>query len=260
MSKKFALIGENIQYSLSPKIHKAVFDYYGIDADYELIDIKQGGLENTIQKLKSLDGFNITKPYKTEIIKYLDGLVSKDLDAVNTAVNINGKWIGHNTDIYGFKKHITEIHDLKGKEVLVLGAGGVSYSVVEVLIELGAKIFIWNIIPDMAQELVNKYGISLVADKSKKSYYAVINCTSFGLNKGEDIGQDIDFKDTVLAYDVIYFDTDFLKTARQNAVRYSDNGLKMLIYQAISADELFLNKQFDNTDKLVKIIQEELMQ
>lgn len=115
--KKFGLIGKNISYSES----KNIFNSYNFDdASYDVYDV------DTIDKdfLKTLDGFNVTTPYKVEIIKYLDGLspIAKEIGSVNCVVNINGELIGYNTDLLGFECLINK--DVKN--ILLLGNGGVS--------------------------------------------------------------------------------------------------------------------------------------
>lgn len=115
--KKFGLIGKNISYSES----KNIFNSYNFDdASYDIYDV------DIIDKdfLKTLDGFNVTTPYKVEIIKYLDGLspTVKEIGSVNCVVNINGELIGYNTDLLGFECLINK--DVKN--ILLLGNGGVS--------------------------------------------------------------------------------------------------------------------------------------
>lgn len=115
--KKFGLIGKNISYSES----KNIFDSYNFEnASYDIYDMEK----IDIDFLRTLDGFNVTTPYKVEIIKYLDSMspTAKEIGSVNCVVNINGELIGHNTDLLGFECLINK--DVKN--ILLLGNGGVS--------------------------------------------------------------------------------------------------------------------------------------
>ena len=129
--KRFALIGCGIGYTRSPFIHSKIVKRAGADLDtvYDVFDIPPQELPERIEYIKqNCDGFNVTKPYKTEIVKYLDRL-DKSADttgAVNTAARRpNGKWIGYNTDGAGFADSLAYHKiDLRNKNALILGAGG----------------------------------------------------------------------------------------------------------------------------------------
>ena len=125
---KFGLTGNPLGHSLSKVIHTELFKLKNVDYDYELYPDKsvENVFENTLSKL---DGFNITIPYKTDIIKFLDETDDKVklYNSCNTVVNKNGRYCGYNTDVYGFLNSLKRCNvDLCGKKVLVLGSGGVS--------------------------------------------------------------------------------------------------------------------------------------
>jgi len=251
-TKKYALIGENIGYSLSPKIHAAIYEKFSVAyASYKLFDIKSENLETEIINLKKLNGFNVTKPYKQKIIQFLDKIDNEKFSAVNTVVNKKGALIGYNTDYIGFLHHIKELRekskiDIYNRPALVLGAGGVAEVIVPALMALGADVHIYNRTEKKAIALAKKFSAKVAACKNEKSYYVVVNCTSCGLQNGEDMSTNLDFSSTALAYDTIYFDTLFLQSAKSAGVLVAENGLNMLLYQAIAAHEIFFDVKIKN--------------
>ena len=136
---QFAVIGDPIEHSLSPILHNEVFQQLNLNAQYEKIQLPSNDLTDFVKVIpqKNLTGFNITIPHKTEILSYLDHINprAKEIGAVNCVVNRNNKLWGFNTDWYGFsmllKKNAVEI---SMKSILILGAGGVAYSVLYSLI------------------------------------------------------------------------------------------------------------------------------
>lgn len=252
--KHFALIGHNIDYSLSPQIHSVIYEHIGVKATYKLISIAPDELENKVTSLKDLDGFNITKPHKEEIIQYCKKN-NGGFDAVNTIkVDDNGDFIGNNTDYYGFYHHITNCIDLKGKRALVLGAGGVAKVVVPALVEAGASVFIYNRTYSTAQSLAEKFGAMAIENISDGKSDVVVNCTSVGLDGKQLAGEGLDLSGVELVYDTIYFETALLKKAKQCGAN-TTNGLKMLIYQAIKADEIFFDIEIADKDALADKIE-----
>jgi shikimate dehydrogenase len=104
---KFGLLGEKLGHSYSPLIHTKVFEYINVDATYELIELKSDMLDEQINKLKTgeYQGYNVTIPYKKEVIKYLDyqDRVSYDVGSVNTIARERGRLVGFNTDVFGME-------------------------------------------------------------------------------------------------------------------------------------------------------------
>ena len=100
--KKFAVIGNPINHSLSPVMHESIFEQLGLKASYEKIHLEPFELEKFVQS-NELDGYNVTIPYKNIIIKYLCnvGKSAKNITAVNCVSNQKG----YNTDWIGFTKH-----------------------------------------------------------------------------------------------------------------------------------------------------------
>ncbi|MCG2728958.1 MAG: shikimate dehydrogenase, partial [Acetobacterium sp.] len=109
-TKIYAVIGDPIAQSLSPQLHNGLFKATGVDALYLPVGVKAEDLEKLVAgfRLMNFGGFNITKPHKMEVMKYLDGLdpLAEKIGAVNTVVYRDGKMIGYNTDGFGFIKSI----------------------------------------------------------------------------------------------------------------------------------------------------------
>ena len=256
MKKKFALLGRGIDYSLSPEIHRMIYEHMGIDAEYNLLSAEPDRFAAMLSELFALDGFNVTQPYKRRIVDFLDS-IEGDWDAVNTVVQRGGKRIGFNTDEYGFRTHFEKFFAAEGHEVLVLGAGGLAETVVPYLVKSGAKVYVYNRTFKNAAGLAEKYGAEAIKEKSG-TYAAVINCSSFGLKSGENPAEGIDFGGTILAYDANYVGAEFLKTADAAGVPFTTDGLEMLVYQAIRADELFFDTEIADKDGLALKILERL--
>ena len=137
---KCGLLGRKLSHSYSPFIHSLLGEY-----DYELFEAEPAELDSFISQTE-ISGFNVTIPYKKDIIPYLDELsdVAKKLGAVNTVVRrTDGRLMGHNTDYYGFRSLLEKSRiPVSEKKVLVLGSGGASNTVVQVLHELGANVVV----------------------------------------------------------------------------------------------------------------------
>ena len=133
--KKFLVIGNPIEHSLSPKLHNYWIKNSGIDAIYEKQKLNENELEQitSLVKKKKIDGINVTVPFKKAIIPFLDELSieAETTQSVNTIYLKENKVIGHNTDIVGFEASIKKSkYNLVNKEVLILGAGGVVPSII----------------------------------------------------------------------------------------------------------------------------------
>lgn len=266
--KKFGLIGYPLGHSLSAVIHKAGFESLGVDASYEILETDPEDLVDRVKyfKRENYDGFNVTIPLKLPISLFVQE-VDKYADiagAVNT-VNINPDktFKGYNTDAAGFKKAIPSSVNLSGANVALLGTGGASRAAVLALSELGVKYIgvytrnIPNAMDYMAymrrkfpQIEFESHQIDLVRDLSK--YQMLVNTTPIGMQ-----GYSADMtpiEEPVLktllqgavVYDVIYNPkkTILLKLA-ENLGYKTINGLDMLVYQAICAQEIWLGRTPD---------------
>lgn len=140
--KHYALVGEKLGHSLSVPIHQAIFQRLGIDADYRLIEIPRADFAPTIRRLmQELDGFNVTIPYKKEIMPLLNGIdpAAQAIGAVNTVVMDSGA-VGYNTDILGFTAMLRHYGiNPANKPCYVLGSGGTSHTACAALEGMGAS-------------------------------------------------------------------------------------------------------------------------
>ena len=246
--KKYLVIGNPIEHSLSPKLHNYWFEKNNIDANYSKRKIDKKEVQEVISEIKNkkLAGVNVTVPFKSDVIPFLDTLSeeSKITQSVNTIYIHNDKLIGHNTDIKGFKLSLEETQfNLKDKKIFILGAGGVVPSIIYALEKSGvSKIAISNRTKQKAEDLKKNFPNTNVVDWGKQPEFdMIINATSLGLNKEDDIG--LNFKDMnkeKLFYDVIYNpkETNFLRTGKSLGCQVC-NGKMMFIYQAFEAFKLW---------------------
>ena len=246
--KKYLVIGNPIEHSLSPKLHNYWFEKNNIDANYSKRKIDKKEVQEVISEIKNkkLAGVNVTVPFKSDVIPFLDTLSeeSKITQSVNTIYIHNDKLIGHNTDIKGFKLSLEETQfNLKDKKIFILGAGGVVPSIIYALEKSGvSNITISNRTKQKAEDLKKNFPNTNVVDwGNQPEFDMIINATSLGLNKEDDIG--LNFKDMnkeKLFYDVIYNpkETNFLKTGKSLGCQVC-NGKMMFIYQAFEAFKLW---------------------
>ena len=246
--KKYLVIGNPIEHSLSPKLHNYWFEKNNVDANYSKRKIDKNKIQEVILEIrdKKLDGINVTVPFKNDVIPFLDTLSeeSKITQSVNTIYMHDDKLIGHNTDIKGFELSLRETHfNLKDKKIFILGAGGVVPSIIYALEKSGvSNITISNRTKQKAEDLKKNFPNTNVVDwGNQPEFDMIINATSLGLNKEDDIG--LNFKDMnkeKLFYDVIYNpkETNFLKTGKSLGCQVC-NGKMMFIYQAFEAFKLW---------------------
>ena len=240
--KKYLVIGNPIEHSLSPKLHNYWIKKNNIDAVYDKKKLDDVDLKNIVSEIKeeTISGINVTVPFKRSVIKFIDELSpeASETQSVNTIYLNNGKVIGHNTDIEGFKLGLEHCkYNVKDKKVFILGAGGVVPSIIFSLNKMNAsKIIISNRTKKKAEDLKNSFkDIDVVEWGEIPNFDMIINATSIGL-KNEDgikfdysaVGPDKFF------YDVIYNpkETIFLKRAKLFGNR-TENGRMMFIYQAL---------------------------
>jgi len=247
--KKYFVIGNPIDHSLSPKLHNYWLKENNIDAIYDKKKIDEKDLLNTILEVKEkkTEGINVTVPFKKLVIPYLDKLSqeAEQTQSVNTITFDNGALVGHNTDIGGFDTAIKKLNfKMKGKKVLILGAGGVVPSIIFALKNMGVQeIIISNRTREKAENLKDLFdNLKIIEWGDLTDFHMVINATSLGLNN-ETI--DLDFSSLghdKLFYDVIYNpqETRFLKMGKQLGYK-TENGKTMFVYQALEAFKLWHN-------------------
>ena len=261
--KKFLVIGNPIEHSLSPKLHNYWIKKNNIKGNYEKLKINSEDLEKVIKdiKVEKLHGINVTVPFKSEIIKYLDELSeeAKKAFSVNTIYKVDDKIVGHNTDITGFELAIRHTkYDIQGKNVLILGAGGVVSSIILALKNLRvSKINLMNRTYEKALNLKKRFNEIEIKRWGESCYFdMVINATSLGLKKDDKINIDYEgIGENKFFYDVIYnpLETKFLKEAKKNFHR-TENGKMMFIYQAHLSFTLWHKIMPEINDEVKQII------
>ena len=273
--KKYLVIGNPIGHSLSPLIHNHWMKKHRLfDSTYEKRKVEEKDLKNIVTEIRDdkIVGVNVTVPFKKLIIPFLDKLdsIAKKTESVNTLFKVKNKIVGYNTDEAGFALTMWELFQnpndsmtpagLQGKNIFILGAGGVTSSIINALQHEGAKIFLSNRTKKKAEELKKKYTKVEVLDWGKRPSTCdiVINTTSIGLKKDEKI--NIDFSDCrgdkeKLFYDLIYNpkETNFLKEARLRGNNIT-NGKKMFLNQAIYAFNIWTNIIPEIDDEVIKLL------
>ena len=245
----YGLIGAKLGHSYSRPIH----DFFG-DYEYKLFELSADEIKSFLDT-EGLSGFNITIPYKREIIKYLDGLddISERLGAVNTVVKKDGKWLGFNTDYEGVKEAFLRAGvDVNDKKTLVLGTGGASTAVIAYLFDNGA------IVKNVSRS--GELNYSNVYNESDAEI--IVNATPVGMypNAGETLLDLNRFFNLSFAFDLIYNPrkTRFLLDAEKLGVK-TCNGLPMLVYQAKKSHDIFCGKALsqEKAEKCIKRIDDD---
>lgn len=275
MGYHFALVGHNISYSLSPRIFELIFNSEGIKGQFSIFDVIPDQLSSETGKLKELEGFSVTIPYKERIIPYLTGLSddARMIGAVSSVRVEDGIFYGYNTDAPGF------IYPLKAvngdfKRILMLGHGGSARAVLyalareypDVVIDICGR----NI--DRARafvELVKGFGSERImitpktyADlRNSDRYDLIINCTPLGgISNLEEspLPESFRFDDCSVCYDLVYrpAKTKLLDRAERHGCRII-NGLPMLVRQALESYIIWTGRRID-TDGLTGYILESL--
>ena len=248
--KKYLVIGNPIEHSLSPQLHNRWIKENKISAIYETKQLNESDIEEIVGEVKKgkIDGINVTVPFKKSVIPFLDQLtpLAKEAQSVNTIFKRDNNIVGDNTDIGGFEKGLKYInYDLKNKNVFILGAGGVVPSIILSLKRLGAaKIILSNRTKKKADDLKKRYTDLEIIDWGEiPDFNMIINATSLGLKNDDQIKLNYAKVGTnKLFYDIVYnpSKTKFLLKAKQFGNQI-ENGKMMFIYQAQLAFKIWHN-------------------
>ena len=245
--KKYLVIGNPIDHSLSPKLQNQWLKENNIDATYDKIKLEDHEIKNFIQDIKEqkIAGCNVTVPFKKTVIPFLDKLSpeAEHTQSVNTITFDNGNLVGHNTDIAGFGVSIKKLNfSIEGKKILILGAGGVVPSIIFALKNMHVQeITISNRTREKAENLrVLFENLKILEWGNLNDCHVIINATSLGLNN-ETINLDFSsLRNVKLFYDVIYNpnETPFLQMGKQLGYM-TENGKTMFVYQALESFKLW---------------------
>jgi len=249
----YGILAHPAEQSLSPAMHNAAFKGLNIKAEYKYFDVKPGDLKAFVAKIHSneIKGLSVSQPYKETIIKYLDKIskIAKKIGAVNTVKNIKGKLIGTNFDWIGVQNPLLEKTRIKGKIVVILGAGGAAAAALYAAKKNKAKnIFVLNRTISHAKNLAKKFNCKYggLNDFKNINPDIVIQATSAGMNNSRGvqiIPKDL-LKPNIVVMEMIYTPkmTRILKDAKAKGAKII-TGERMLLHQGFAAFEYWTGKK-----------------
>ncbi len=267
-TKLTGLLGSPVAHSISPMMHNEAFRQLGLNYVYLCFDVDTTNLKTVIEGMRQMNvsGFNCTYPDKVEMFNLADELSPAALmsEAVNTVVNVDGKFVGHNTDGIGYMQSVKDAgYDIIGKQMTLLGAGGASTSIavqaaldgVETLNIFARKSASWSRAESLVERIKSHTSCNVqlfdIADKatlkdSIQNSCILTNGTNFGMapNIDDSIIEDLDmFHKDLIVSDIIYNprETKLMKLAKE-VTPHVFNGLYMLLYQGAEAFKLWTGK------------------
>ena len=247
------LFAHPAKHSLSPVMHNAALEVMGIAARYKARDVKPENLREALEDLRgsSIWGVNLSIPHKQMALEMVDSISveARAIGAINTVVHRDGKLHGLNTDAPGFMRSLEDAGvNVRGCDVVVLGAGGAARGVCWALKQAGAKVAFWTRTPERARELTEEFDLeAFVTDdllsKAIAGSSGLVNTTSVGLENPDEspIAGDLFPRDWVC--DIVYrpLETKLLRNAREHGIRTVD-GLGMLVHQGALALEAWTGR------------------
>lgn len=268
-TKLTALLGSPVSHSISPLMHNEAFRQLGLDYVYLCFEVTEDTLPQAVAGLKTcgIRGFNLTMPNKNKIVELLDELspAAKMIGAVNTVVNDNGHLIGYNTDGIGYMQAAKDAgHDLTGKIITVMGAGGAATAIcAQAALDGVQKIHIfarptsrfWDRTAKLAdminsttscEAILHTHGDNNALKAAVEESYLLLNATSVGMAPNVDASIITDlslFRPGLVVSDVIYNpkETLLLRQAKEAGCQ-TFNGMYMLLYQGAEAFRLWTEK------------------
>lgn len=274
------LIGNPVEHSFSPLIHNNISKMLGVNMVYTTFKVEAEDISAAVRGAAALNvlGMNVTVPHKQAVIPYLLDVdpIAKAIGAVNTLVRTEGGYKGYNTDIMGLYRSMTEEGiEIAGKNIIILGAGGASRAIAFMCADKGAAcVYLLNRSVDKAKDIACAVNENMgreviipmaIADyvKIPKDKYLCIQTTSVGLHPNDDdvvIDDEAFYEMIHTGYDIIYnpYETRFMKLVKAAGGK-AYNGLKMLLYQATAAYELWngVYVEKDVCDKIYEIMKKE---
>ena len=269
--KNFLVIGNPIKHSLSPFLHNYWFHKNKINCEYKKLETTKSSIKKILNKVRKreIEGINVTVPFKNSVIKYLDILKGDALktSSVNTVYLNKKKLVGDNTDVYGFYSGVLRKVKTGIKTAGIIGAGGVTSSIILALIQKGVKkIYITNRTFSKLKVFKKKFKKVIYPIKWNDRYKAfadvqiLINVTSLGMLGQKDLKFDFSvFHKKINVVDIVYNpeNTRFLKDASLNAHKIF-TGLDMFIYQAQKAFYIWNRKNPKITKDIYKKLRKKI--
>ena len=270
--KKYALIGHPLGHSLSPQIHARLMELAGIDGSYEKLDIPPEELKNRFAELSELDGFNVTIPYKVDIIPYCgrQDMSAARFGSVNCVKNGTEK-VGYNTDVFGFTRSIDMLGASLASHVLVIGCGGVGRMIAAEAAYSGGDVTV-AVLPDFlidAEKTIS--GIKSRMPRARMKAVEIKNSTL----SAEDFGGNVPGFELLInaspvgmfpkvdampctkdilercgsVFDVVYNPKETLLTKTAHELgKPAMTGMAMLVLQAAAAQEIWNGCKFGSDD------------
>jgi shikimate dehydrogenase len=269
--KNFLVIGNPIKHSLSPLLHNYWFHKNKINCEYQKLETTKSSIKKILNKVRKreIEGINVTIPFKNSVIKYLDILKGDALktSSVNIVYLNKNKLVGDNTDVYGFSSGVLRKVKTIIKTAGIIGAGGVTSSIILALIQKGVKkIYITNRTFSKVKVFKKKFKKVIYPIKWNDRYKALadvqilINVTSLGMLGQKDLKFDFSvFHKKINVVDIVYNpeNTRFLKDARKNGHKIY-TGLDMFIYQAQKAFYIWNGKNPKITKDIYKKLRKKI--
>ncbi len=272
MQRRYAVVGETLKHTMSPPIHKRLFELKNREFEYDVMEICPKDLKASKDKLDSLAGYNVTIPHKVAVIDLLDRLddSAKRYNSVNCVDNKNGILTGYNTDCDGFLETVRSMGaDLSG-EVVLIGCGGVGRMAAIEAAFAGARLNIAVLESDMPLAQKTKSEILAVRPNAEvsivlntdiddqKDYDLLINATPVGMYPKVDACPVPDkiIERAKAVFDIVYNpgETLLLKKAREMGIKTA-GGMAMLVWQAVSAHRIWDGDEY-TADEVNSIISE----
>lgn len=234
--QEYGLLGRDISYSFSEGYFTNKFKESGItDCKYSTFDLSDiSELKHLLESKPNLKGFNITIPYKEDVLAFLDEIdeSAKSIKAVNTVKIEGNKLIGYNTDTFGFRTSIKPFFEPQHRKALILGTGGAAKAIAFVLEQLGVDYFYVSRNPKTEKEV----SYSDLTLEAITNFPFIINCSPVGTHPNINDCPDIPYEGITtshLLYDLVYNPEEslFLKKGKERGAS-TVNGLSMLHHQA----------------------------
>lgn len=240
--KQYGLIGKHLSHSFSPAFFAEFFQKQGIDANYATYELQEITDFPPLMMDAIFGGLNVTIPYKTAIIPYVDELdpLAAEIQAVNVIAFENGNTKGYNTDVFGFQQSIKPFLTFHHERALIFGTGGASKAVAFVFKSLGIDVIF---VSQTESSLSNHFTYADVNEHMIAACKVIVNCTPLGMSPHVDAAPDMPYdalSEEHLLIDLIYNpeETLFMKQGRKHGAT-AMNGLSMLQHQALKSWEIW---------------------
>lgn len=235
-------------FSLGVRIHNAAYKELGLDYTFVCFGVENPELAVQAIRTLGIRGMSVSMPYKSAVMPFLDELdqAAREIGAVNTIDNRNGRLTGYNTDFIGAVRALQEVTDLTGGSLAVLGAGGAARAIAYGVKRAGAKVAIFNRSTERGQALASDLGVDFggsLRDFVAANFSILINATSVGFRAPDANPLEQTLESHLLVMDIAFIPvrTKLLRDAERAGCR-TIAGTRMLLHQACRQIELFTEK------------------